>query len=212
MGYAYAFQFFQFGEGAAILYVLTHRLPDPRLGLSEAALAAGAPPARRAARRRRRPARIALHIQGATRRSCRCRAGRWRSGAALLSGEAAARRSAASALAVAALLIFLWSFGPFLWLVIMSLSPSADLVRTPPSADPAQPDLRQLPLRAVPDRRRGRPDRACRRPGCRSSILNSLIVAVCGDRDQPRARLARRLCLLPATRQQPAPRPARSGR
>ena len=31
MGYAYAFQFFKFGEGAAILYVLTIALPHPRL-------------------------------------------------------------------------------------------------------------------------------------------------------------------------------------
>src|SRR5262249_62041847 len=36
----------------------------------------------------------------------------------------------------AALLIFLWSAGPFLWLIVMSLSPSADLVRSPPSLVP----------------------------------------------------------------------------
>jgi multiple sugar transport system permease protein len=46
------------------------------------------------------------------------------------------RRLGQAGLALAALLIFVWSFGPFLWLVVMSLSPSADLVRTPPTVIP----------------------------------------------------------------------------
>jgi multiple sugar transport system permease protein len=39
-------------------------------------------------------------------------------------------------LGIAVLLIFVWSAGPFIWLVIMSLSPSVDLVRTPPTVVP----------------------------------------------------------------------------
>ena len=57
LGYAYAFQLSKFGEGAAILYILTDRLPAPGLGLSEAvhgdgaARLAAAPPPRRPRRR-----------------------------------------------------------------------------------------------------------------------------------------------------------------
>jgi multiple sugar transport system permease protein len=53
----------------------------------------------------------------------------------LLSGKAR-RTLGRVGLGIAALLIFLWSFGPFLWLVIMSVSPSADLIRSPPGLIP----------------------------------------------------------------------------
>ena len=133
MGYAYAFQFFKFGQGAAILYILSIAC----LILAWVYLKLLSPSARR------RPARGAaaeaaggtdLHIQGARaimslpRRAMAQRRG-------LLSGKAR-RVLGRAGLGIAALLIFLWSFGPFLWLVIMSVSPSADLIRSPPGLIP----------------------------------------------------------------------------
>jgi ABC-type sugar transport system permease subunit len=139
MGYAYAFQFFKFGEGAAILYVLTIlclilaalylKLFFPTVTGSRAQ-AAGAPSEGLAATLVNR---IAAAGAGARTRLERLPAFRRRT---LLSG-AVRRRLGQVGLALAAVLIFVWSFGPFLWLVVMSLSPSADLVRSPPTVIPA---------------------------------------------------------------------------
>ena len=76
------------------------------------------------------------------------------------------------------MLIFLWSFGPFVWLVLMSLSPSADLVRTPPTVVPASLTLENYRFVLFPG---GVEDgqssvQATRVP---DSIFNSLVVAVC---------------------------------
>jgi multiple sugar transport system permease protein len=143
MGYAYAFQFFKFGEGAAILYVLTIlclilaalylKLFFPRVAgsrsLAGTLASGGAAPEglgvslinRISATGER--ARTRLERLPALRRRqlipIRLRRRLWQVG-----------------LGLAALLIFLWSFGPFVWLVVMSLSPSADLVRTPPTVIP----------------------------------------------------------------------------
>ncbi len=146
MGYAYAFQFFKFGEGAAILYVLTVlclvlawlylKLFIPTVGRSPtlaAALGADEAPAENAGLAStliqtvaRSGAALKTRLERLPTRTRRV----W------LHGRAR-RIVAGSALALAAALIFVWSFGPFLWLVIMSLSPSADLVRTPPTVVPA---------------------------------------------------------------------------
>jgi ABC-type glycerol-3-phosphate transport system permease component len=125
LGYVEAFQYFRFGQGAAVLYLLTvvclvlavvyfllllspragRTGADPQRGLAEAlpvrtpASLAPRPPPVRPRRRRHLPQREA-----------------W--------GRVATR--------VAALLILVWSAAPFLWLVLMSVSPSADLVRSPP--------------------------------------------------------------------------------
>ena len=117
-------------------------------------------------------------------------------GRALLS---AARRGGSLGqvgLAVAALLIFVWSFAPFLWLVIMSLSPSVDLVRTPPTLIPNALTLENYRFVLFPGGVAGGQSsvQATRVP---YSIFNSLVVAVCVTADQPRARLARRLRLRP---------------
>jgi len=82
-----------------------------------------------------------------------------------------------SGLVVAALLIFLWSFGPFLWLVIMSLSPSADLVRSPPGLVPHSLTLENYAFVLSPTGVAGgqMTVQATRVPW---SIWNSLVVAV----------------------------------
>ncbi|MEM7024946.1 MAG: ABC transporter permease subunit, partial [Pseudomonadota bacterium] len=186
MGYAYAFQFFKFGEGAAILYVLTIlclvlawlylKLFIPTVGRSPnlaAALSAeqgheeesfatsliqavGKPGAALKTRLERLPAlhrRVWLH-------------GR-------------ARRFAAGlGLAIGAVLILAWSLGPFIWLVLMSLSSSADLVRTPPTLIPTGLTLENYRFVLFPG---GIEDgqssiQATRVP---ISIWNSLVVATC---------------------------------
>ena len=146
MGYAYAFQFFRFGEGAAILYVLTIVC----LILALVYLKLFTRPAARPARRLRRGG--AASPRRCTRR--RCGEARLlelppfrRRAPALRPGAPPSRQVG---LGLAAVFIFLWSFGPFLWLVLMSLSPSADLVRTPPTVIPDSANPRELPLRPVP--------------------------------------------------------------
>ena len=153
MGYAYAFQFFKFGEGAAILYILTIvclilawiylKLFSPAIGRRRARAPRGARTARAGRGSGRRssphPGRPGDHVAAPEADGPFARA---------LSGRAR-RALGRSGLAVAALLIFLWSFGPFLWLVIMSLSPSVDLVRTPPSLMPHGLTLENYRLRAV---------------------------------------------------------------
>ena len=139
MGYAYAFQFSKYGEGAAILFVLTivclilawlylklffpkrrrveaetasvrvARLADT-LVIKASDVGAGA-----ASRLRRLPA-----LQRSLLLSGRTRLVAWR-----------------VFITAAAIAIFAWSFGPFLWLVLMSLSMPADLVRSPPSVIPS---------------------------------------------------------------------------
>jgi multiple sugar transport system permease protein len=134
MGYAYAFQFFRFGEGAAILYVLTITC----LILAAVYL-------------------FLLFSTGSRPRTVPERAG----GAASFAVRTAERHVAQSQLArisgrvyfapfggrmvralrpagrlLAWVVIFAWSAGPFIWLLVMSLSSSADLVRTPASLTP----------------------------------------------------------------------------
>lgn len=143
MGYAYAFQFFKFGEGAAILYILTllclilaflylklffpavkRRRRNP--GAPEAVASDADPLAQTlvAATARRHNAASAL----LTRLPARPRRA-WLSGRARRLLEAVGVRCAA-------LLIGAWSIAPFAWLVVMSLSSSADLVRVPPTTLP----------------------------------------------------------------------------
>ncbi|MEM7024499.1 MAG: ABC transporter permease subunit, partial [Pseudomonadota bacterium] len=146
MGYAYAFQFFKFGEGAAILYVLTIlclvlawlylKLFMPTAGRSRTladALADSEAPEQRSGLA---SSLIQTVAKGGSALKTRLERLPTRKRRALLHGKAR-RFVAGVGLAVAAVLIFVWSFGPFLWLLIMSLSPSADLVRTPPTVVPA---------------------------------------------------------------------------
>jgi ABC-type sugar transport system permease subunit len=130
LGYVEAFQYFRFGAGAAILYLLT--LVCMLLAIVYVLLLVS--PARR--RRRtdaaaplaqtlqvRAPAALRRALPGARPMPRRIR----------LSREGRAR----IALGIAAVAILLWSVIPFIWLVLMSLSPSSDLVRSPPHLIPS---------------------------------------------------------------------------
>jgi len=141
MGYAYAFQFFRFGEGAAILYVLTIaclilayiylKILYPARAAMEGGQAAAAKET--GALAAGLVARVGAEGRELGHRLARLPA-RTRGGGLL--GPKTRRRFARVGLALAVILIFVWSFGPFLWLLIMSLSPSADLVRTPATVLP----------------------------------------------------------------------------
>ena len=180
MGYAYAFQFFKFGEGSAVLYVLTLtclilafvylRLLFPRARRSRGEAAA-----------RPRPLAETLVVRVAE---------GGRAGGAGLERLPSARKArpwlggrtrrlvGSTALALAALLILLWSVGPFVWLVLMSLSPSADLVRTPPTVIPHALTLENYRFTLFPGGDTGAASsvQATRVP---VSIVNSIVVATC---------------------------------
>jgi multiple sugar transport system permease protein len=185
MGYAYAFQFFKFGEGAAILYVLTILcliLAALYLKLFFPTVTGGTRPRAGSAEPVAAPASLASSLVNklaATGTLARARlerlpAFRRRS---LLSGRLR-RWLGLAGLAFAAVLIFIWSFGPFVWLVVMSLSPSVDLVRVPPTVMPDSLTVENYRFVLFPG---GVADgqssvQATRVP---YSIFNSLVVAVC---------------------------------
>ena len=172
MGYAYAFQLSKFGEGAAILYILTIVCLVLAWVYLKIFTATGRRPPAPAAGEAL-PATIA-HGSRAVTRLVKLPPFRSR---ALLSGST--RRIAGKVgLATAAIFIFLWSFGPFLWLVLMSLSPSVDLVRTPPTLIPGSLTFENYRFVLFPT---GVADgqgsvQATRVP---YAIWNSLVVAVC---------------------------------
>jgi ABC-type sugar transport system permease subunit len=175
MGYAYAFQFFRFGEGAAILYVLTitclilaaiylfllfssgqrGRVAEERAGLPVAPSLL-IRTAERAAAQSGRLAKIIAPV-------------RW----APFDGRVArVGRPAGRLLAWA--LIFVWSAGPFLWLLVMSLSSSADLARSPPALVPTGLMLDNYRTVLLPTAGAALSVQAVRVP---SAIWNSLVVA-----------------------------------
>jgi multiple sugar transport system permease protein len=185
MGYAYAFQFFKFGEGAAILYVLTILcliLAALYLKLFFPTVTGGTRPRAGSAEPVAAPARLASSLVNklaATGTLARARLERLPAfrRRPLLSGRLR-RRLGLAGLAFAAVLIFIWSFGPFVWLVVMSLSPSVDLVRVPPTVMPDSLTVENYRFVLFPG---GVADgqssvQATRVP---YSIFNSLVVAVC---------------------------------
>ncbi|MFO1068098.1 MAG: ABC transporter permease subunit [Geminicoccaceae bacterium] len=173
MGYSYAFQLSKFGEGAAVLYILTivclllawvylklftatDRRPLPPLANSDAAAIAVPHHDSRTATR-------LIKLPAFTSRA-------W------LSGRT--RRVAARVgLAAAAIFILVWSVGPFLWLLLMSLSPSVDLVRTPPTLIPNSLTLENYRFVLFPS---GVSDGQGSQQAARVpiAIWNSLVVAV----------------------------------
>ena len=171
MGYSYAFQLSKFGEGAAILYILT--IVCLLLAWVYLKLFTATERRPRAPMAQETVAGL-RHDHRAKTRLIKLPAFRSRS---FLSGRA--RRIAGRlGLAAAAIFIFLWSFGPFLWLVLMSLSPSVDLVRIPPSLIPTTLTFENYRFVLFPT---GVSDgqgsvQATRVP---YAIWNSLVVAVC---------------------------------
>ncbi|MBV9221901.1 MAG: carbohydrate ABC transporter permease, partial [Methylobacteriaceae bacterium] len=81
-------------------------------------------------------------------------------------------------LAAAVAFIFVWSVAPFLWLVLMSLERSADLVRTPPTVIPGPLTFENYRFVLFPPGVSGGQSsvEATRVP---FGVLNSFIVAVC---------------------------------
>ena len=185
MGYAYAFQFFKFGEGAAILYVLTILcliLAALYLKLFFPTVTGGrrphVVPATASAARESLAGSLVnkLADAGTLARTRLERLPTFRR-RTLLWGRLR-RRLGHAGLAFAAVLIFIWSFGPFVWLVVMSLSPSADLVRVPPTVVPDSLTTENYRFVLFPG---GVADgqssvQATRVP---YSIFNSLVVATC---------------------------------
>lgn len=131
MGYAYAFQFFRFGEGAAILYLLTIVcliLAAVYLALlfsSGRRPVAETPPLSQALTLRTAGQAPGGALQNLPKRARRA----WL-------GPQARRSLRQVGRFLAWALIFAWSAGPFVWLVVMSLSSSADLARNPPALMP----------------------------------------------------------------------------
>lgn len=171
MGYSYAFQLSKFGEGAAILYILT--IVCLLLAWVYLKLFTATERRPRAPMAQETVAGL-RHDHRARTRLIKLPAFRRRS---FLSGRAR-RIVGRVGLATAAIFIFLWSFGPFLWLVLMSLSPSVDLVRIPPSLIPTSLTFENYRFVLFPT---GVSDgqgsvQATRVP---YAIWNSLVVAVC---------------------------------
>ena len=128
LGYVQAFQYFRFGQGAALLYLLSIvclllavvyfvLLLAPSAGRMGAEI--GMPLAQSV--RSRSPVAVPAPVVARPH-------ARW----VLPKREAVAY----VATRVAAVIILLWSMAPFAWLLIMSLSPSSELVRSPPQLLP----------------------------------------------------------------------------
>ena len=159
LGYVTAFQFLRFGEGASLLYFLTALsfllaivyfvVFSPRRSVRRAPSAAvdEALPALLAARVRKPPALPASLGAYRVRRALPAPLSR-----ALGNGG----------FALLAVVIFLWSALPVLALVLMSLTPASDLIRTPPTLVPSTITLQNFQTvllagvgRAVLDKRAG---------------------------------------------------------
>lgn len=179
MGYAYAFQFFRFGEGAAILYVLT--IVCLILAWIYLKLFLPASPRVRKRSGREIDARFDGSPAGAATPPTSFRSTLARIPAASVRAWLPGRLRRAMAdlgLAAAALLILVWSLAPFFFLVLMSLSPSSDLVRSPPLLVPKSLTLENYTYIIAPQGVSGGQS-AVEATRVVSSIWNSLIVAIC---------------------------------
>lgn len=180
MGYAYAFQFMRMGEGAAILYVLTILclvLAWLYLKLFFPASASAKALGQRKGGEPADPANLRQSVLGGLRRS-RTRLARLPTITKVSRLSPATRRMLGKVgLTLAVLVIFLWSFLPFCWLVIMSLQASADLVRMPPTVTPGPLTLENYRFVLFPETVAGAQSsvQASRVP---YGIYNSFVVAV----------------------------------
>ncbi len=175
LGYVQAFQYFQFGQGAAILYLLTFLClvlavayfllllaPERRRAkrVSAALRAEAAPLAASLRVRTPPPMEKAPPRSMVARRMPRGRGEAW--------GQTATR--------IAALIMLLWSALPCLWLLLMSLSPSTGLIRSPPRLMPDQLTLENYRAILFPQVSGAASVEARRVP---YAIGNSLIVSAC---------------------------------
>ena len=128
LGYVQAFQYFRFGQGAALLYLLSVVCLLLAVAYFVLLLAPGkgrtgaesAVPLAQSVRSRTPVAAVAaVAVRPGLRRVLPNR-----------------ERVAAAAIRLAAIAILVWSVAPFAWLLVMSLSPSAELVRSPPQLLP----------------------------------------------------------------------------
>ena len=170
LGYVVSFQFLRFGEGAAILYLLTglsfvmaltyvlvlsprQRTARPANGADEGVLLGGGLTARtrRPAELERAPPRRRLLSRSASERLGK--AGFW----------------------TAALLVFVWSAVPIIMLVIMSMMPASDLIRIPPSMIPTDLTLDNFRTVLLPET--GGETVSVQAKRVPLSLMNSFIVA-----------------------------------
>ena len=128
LGYVQAFQYFRFGQGAALLYLLS--VVCLLLAVAYFVLLLS-PRGGRTGAEAKVPLVQSLRVRtpGPIQPSNIARPQRRRS---LPNRE----RAAQILLRAGAVIILVWSVAPFAWLVVMSLSPSAELVRSPPQLLP----------------------------------------------------------------------------
>ncbi|WP_425049744.1 ABC transporter permease subunit [Psychromarinibacter sp. S121] len=165
LGYVYSFQFLRFGQGAAMLYILTGLsfllaivyvlVLSPRRRKARTAAVATTPDS--TLQRIRRPYSITPPPPRDPVLSPRTRA---------ILSDIGFRAMVA--------LIFIWSAVPVLLLVMMSLTPASDLIRTPPSAIPSGFTLDNFKAVLFPDG--GTTSVQARRVPL--SLMNSFIIGV----------------------------------
>ncbi len=170
LGYVYSFQFLRFGEGAAILYCLTAlsfllaifyfaffgaRRSRPVLTVAATSSDGGL-------LARRGPPMVSLPPPPSRRRLPRAL-------------ELSLGRGG---FALAAIVLFLWSVLPVLALVLMSLTPASDLIRTPATTIPSSFTLENFKTVLMPQISAGFSTsvQARRVP---LSLFNSLVVGAC---------------------------------
>lgn len=163
-GYMQSFQFLKFGEGAAILYVLTF------LSLAFAILYFTVFSRRQAVRKAEAVANLPVSARTVKAAMVRLPAFAPRR----MLGAKAAGRVGAAAFGLGVAVILVWSLLPVLALLLISLSPATDLIRTPPSVLPSTLTLENYRAVLWPDG--GTTSvQAARVP---LSILNSLMIGV----------------------------------
>lgn len=170
LGYVQAFQYFQFGQGAAVLYMLTLAC----LVLAVAYFMLLLSPRGGRTGRDTQPPLVQLVRVRAPAAIASAAIARLAKPPPVRNGDR--ERRARILLRFAALAILVWSVAPFLWLVLMSLSPSNELIRTPPRLLPAHLTLQNYISVLAPDADSAVGVASRRVP---YGILNSVIVASC---------------------------------
>lgn len=170
LGYLYSFQFLKFGEGAAILYGLTIL----SFVLAILYFLVLGP-------RQSRAAQVSNSIVpdnsrvGAGRRHAMVTLPRYRQRARLPRPVEAVL--ARIGFALSALLIFLWSALPVIALVLMSITPASDLIRTPPTMVPSGFTLQNFTAVLAPELAAGN-ETSVQAKRVPLSLFNSFIVGV----------------------------------